>query len=714
MSTPNHPKTEDEPGIQGGPSRQEASRRGSGGEPVTLGERASQETIKARHDEISRNIRAVSLALISYALFCFLTLGQSDDIIFRETGQLQIPFSGGIDISFRGFFLVGPLILIVLTFYLHIFIHELHKCELAASEKLPYVFNLDNAFAKGLTFFIFYFLTPIVFLSFIWSIRASHDVTLWSLVALSVSLVLVWLFRRATPASRGNLKNQPFPLMILVGVFIVSAVPGNMVFFGPIEIAKSDLKNTSFKHYVLDRLNADSANLEHADFSGNQYVKEALFNNAALMNTNFSGANLDKSRFRKSNLSKAVLRGASLKGADFEEARLIDTDLSPLSVFKIEESVWPLFRDFMKTPGPSPTGPARPKATRLSLNPIGIPQATRDGAEDDARPAPDPSSTQPKNAPSKTPVNYNTRLDGARFDRAVLLKSKLTSAVLDKARFIEAELNACLLEKVRMIGGDFTGAKIRESIFEDANLKSSQFIRTVIQNSRFTSAQLAETLFQGATLVDVNFNGADLSQSNFYDTVFDKVDFTGAKLEKSDLSNHTFYNVRFDNTNLKHAVLDLANMADNTILNTDFTRATLSGASFHNSNLTGSRFTEADLDSTDFSGANLKFADFRGAQNLRGPRGRLNPSLKQAQNFRKALFDNDIRKELGVDEKTLRRTIALFVDHHYPQYEKDRALEDLKAYYGLTPKPELILAPLSRSPDAQSHPLMRRPSALSQ
>lgn len=646
MSTPNHPKPETEPAAQGGAARPDGPQPSTApdGDPVTPGGRADREAafeaIKARHDEISRNIRTVSLALISYALFCFLTLGQSDDIAFRETGKLQIPFSGGIDIGFSSFFVVGPLILIVLTFYLHIFIHELNQCELDASQKLPFVFNLDNGFARGVTFSLFYFLTPIVFLSFIWSIRASEKVTLWSAIALSVSLLLVWQFHRASPASRRSLRRQPIPLMILVGVFIMSAVPGNLTYLGPIELARSDLKNTRFNEYALDWMNADSAHLEFSDFSGNQYITHALFDNAFLMNTNFAGANLRKSWFRKSNLTKAELRGARLTDARFDWATLIDSDLSPLPVFKKKESLpspfarlWSLFTDVPETGSSSD----RPKATRLSLNPLSL-----------SGNSPDKPSLQASNPSPETPIQYNTELTRAVFNHALMLKTKLNSARMDRAKFIGTEITASVFDKAHIREGDFTGALIRESSFKGpgTRLDSGKFIDTTLQECEFNGAILADSNFTGARLHEVSFDNADLS---------------------------------------------------------------------------GARFTGADLDSVNFTGADLRFADFRGVRNLVGPRGEISPTLKRARNVHQALFENDIRRNLDIDDESLLTTLVHFLNHRYPETGKDEKpeelesrqnqklteLENLMRFYGLSRDlPEswdLVQQSLfSRDPDAQS------------
>ncbi|MGP0566784.1 MULTISPECIES: pentapeptide repeat-containing protein [unclassified Nitrospina] len=667
------------------------------------------EAIKARHDEISRNIRSVALALMSYALFCFLTLGQSDNIVFKETGQIQIPFSGGIVVNFSTFFIVGPIILIVLTFYLHIFIHELQRCELEASRKLPFVFNLDNWFAKAITFFVFYFLTPLVFLSFIWSIRASEHVTLWSLVALGVCLALVWLFHCATQVQGGSLRRQPFPLMVLVAVFIVSAVPGNLTFVGPIKLVKSDLKNTNFRNFMLDRMNADFAHLEHSDFTRNQNVKHALFNNAFLTNAQFSGANLSQSSFRKCDLTGTRFRGANLNDSVFQEAKLTGSDFSPFTVpAEIEHGGFSFINLFRSD---SRKSKARGEVASGLQYGLTAPSSSSPDAENEkgAPKQPDTTSNQSEKLASQSGVSHRTLLKNADFTKAQLNQVNFSSADLEGTRFNISKIEGSIFSNASLLRADFSESMISDSIFQKARMDSTQFVRTEMKNIHFNDAHLAQTVFQNAYLTDVQFKGADLSHSSFAETDFENVDFSHAILEGTDLSGNNFYGVTFENTSMAYALLNLADLTESTALDTDFSGADLSGTLFYRANLTGSRFQNSDLDSVEFTGANLKFADFRNGRNLRDAGGNLQPTISRAENWKKALWDDDIRQELGIDDRTLNRSIMLYVDHHFgneSQEERSRVTRNIQEFYGLVQAPiqqkVLTIRALGRNPDVTS------------
>lgn len=134
--------------------------------------KAASESDKERHDQLSRDIRKAGLTLITYSFFCFLTLAQIDEIF--KTGNVKIPFAN-VPIKFSSFLTVGPLVLIVVTVYLHLFIWEWQRIQSVPPEKkLPFTFNQQTPLAHILSHFIFYALSPIVLLFF------SYRAVIWS------------------------------------------------------------------------------------------------------------------------------------------------------------------------------------------------------------------------------------------------------------------------------------------------------------------------------------------------------------------------------------------------------------------------------------------------------------------------------------------------------------------------------------------------------
>ena len=71
-------------------------------------------------NEVSAIIRRTMLVVLGYEAFCLIALGQPDAQILRA-GAVQLPIVN-TSVSVAGFMLIGPLLLVGLTAYLHIFV----------------------------------------------------------------------------------------------------------------------------------------------------------------------------------------------------------------------------------------------------------------------------------------------------------------------------------------------------------------------------------------------------------------------------------------------------------------------------------------------------------------------------------------------------------------------------------------------------------------
>ena len=104
----------------------------------------SNEEWKRQHDETSRTILQVLVAIVTFSFFCLVSLGTPDVSLLAGNATIKLPFVN-TDVSFVYFLFLGPVTLIALTIYLHIFVgyHSL----LSASQNgrgLPHVFNLQG------------------------------------------------------------------------------------------------------------------------------------------------------------------------------------------------------------------------------------------------------------------------------------------------------------------------------------------------------------------------------------------------------------------------------------------------------------------------------------------------------------------------------------------------------------------------------------------
>jgi len=155
---------------------------------------SDDERRKAIRDAVEKCAETVNrgmLSLLAVALFCLLTtFGGADRSLVASDASIRLPFAE-VPISFVGFLVVAPLLLIVLTVYLHVFYgywRELDTIRLAQglSETYPTLFGIDRKIAHLLTAFIFYWLTPLVIAAIAWKALARYE---WGL-----SLILLTLF----------------------------------------------------------------------------------------------------------------------------------------------------------------------------------------------------------------------------------------------------------------------------------------------------------------------------------------------------------------------------------------------------------------------------------------------------------------------------------------------------------------------------------------
>ena len=73
----------------------------------------SQEDWQQDFKDVSDTVRRSMFALLGYAGFCALALGQSDEQILKTAG-FKLPIIGST-VTVEGFMLMGPLLLIVVT-----------------------------------------------------------------------------------------------------------------------------------------------------------------------------------------------------------------------------------------------------------------------------------------------------------------------------------------------------------------------------------------------------------------------------------------------------------------------------------------------------------------------------------------------------------------------------------------------------------------------
>ena len=111
---------------------------------------ARVERRKSFHDDASKTIRRVFYSLLGTCLFCVLTLAGTPDADLISAGAVVTLPILDYPIGFADFLVVGPVLLIALTAYLHIFVAQHRMIAIPANDRLAMLPNFD-AFAARLT-----------------------------------------------------------------------------------------------------------------------------------------------------------------------------------------------------------------------------------------------------------------------------------------------------------------------------------------------------------------------------------------------------------------------------------------------------------------------------------------------------------------------------------------------------------------------------------
>ena len=231
----------------------------------------------------------------------------------------------------------------------------------------------------------------------------------------------------------------------------------------------------------------------------------------------------------------------------------------------------------------------------------------------------------------------NANLDGSNFLNANVEEAKLHYTHAQKAQFQGANLSRA----------DFSNANLDGSNFSNANLKEAKLHYTYVQKAQFQGANLSRADFSHANLDKSNFSNANFEEAKLHYTYAQKAQFQGTNLSKADFSNANLDESDFSNANLKEAKLHSAHthraqFRGANLSRSDFSSANLDGANFSRAKLNGANFSDAYMSNVNFQNADLLQVDFRSVQNL------TIEQVKSAQNWEKALYDEDFAKKLNL------------------------------------------------------------------
>lgn len=301
-------------------------------------EEVSREELSRQYEDIAKTIRNLMGILTSLCLFCIMTLGAPDVNLVTTDAKIKIPLAN-TDVSYAGFLLFGPLILIGLTFYLHLHIEQFYQIKTRLkTDTGSLVMNVENLGARIFSGFVFYGMTPAVLVFFTVKALPRTEVTVLGMMTTIVTTALIWLkikrdSRQTTKSCWRWIVRSIFSILAVIFLlqFLVFA-------FSSVKQAQSS--DSSFQRklarlrallYPARTLDLYMADLPHKNLSSMNFLqadlRRATLTKSVLEHANLSNADLSKADLTETDLSWANLRGTNLIGANLTDARLFRTDL---------------------------------------------------------------------------------------------------------------------------------------------------------------------------------------------------------------------------------------------------------------------------------------------------------------------------------------------------------------------------------------------------
>jgi len=149
------------------------------------------------HKVLSVTTRRTMFVLLAYSVFCAVIIAQTDVPFVLTSSGVQIPVIN-VSVNLKAFLLVGPLGLIAITTYLHLFLAKLDRITgLDEHDKHPFIFNFQDRFSRFLRFLVFYATPPIVMVGFSWKSAVTEWRMLMYFATMLVTVVMFLLYSKS-------------------------------------------------------------------------------------------------------------------------------------------------------------------------------------------------------------------------------------------------------------------------------------------------------------------------------------------------------------------------------------------------------------------------------------------------------------------------------------------------------------------------------------
>ncbi|UPT96669.1 pentapeptide repeat-containing protein [Bradyrhizobium barranii subsp. apii] len=278
----------------------------------------SPDSIGKAADETATQITRIGLTFLGTSAFCLLSLLSPDSALLgagsEKTNVINVPFAGPV--SFFGFMLLGPAVLIVLRVYLQIYVEHSERLERLARSmsiaRAPSLAPFHNPLIRYFSGLIFYLLLPLTMLLF--ALKAAVFPA-WGSGLLGVAAAVI-ASHLILPLKKFSWREKAI-LSTVATIVMFAMIVGSGPVRRPFALFRANLSGQ-----LLVGADLRGADLSEANLSGTN-LSEANLSGANLIRANLTGANLTVT-----DLTGARLGGANLSRADLFRAKLIEANLS--------------------------------------------------------------------------------------------------------------------------------------------------------------------------------------------------------------------------------------------------------------------------------------------------------------------------------------------------------------------------------------------------
>ena len=402
----------------------------------------SPDLISKARGETATQVTRIGLTFLGTAAFCLLSLLSPDSALLGGSEKINVPFAGPV--SFFGFMLLGPAVLIVLRVYLQIYVEHSDRLDRltrsVSAMRAPTLVPLQNSLIRVFSGLTFYLLLPVTMMLFAWKAAVFPA---WGSGLLCVATGVV-VGHVMLPFSRFSWQSKAF-LSISAAMIGAAIIAGGVVLgFGPPR-----------RPFDLFRVNlSGSQSLAGVD------LHKAYLRLADLRGANLSLADLRDANLRDANLSNTNLTEVNLRGADLTGANLRGAN--------------------------SQGGDVRDRSPRVYLSYADLGEANLSGAD---LPGADLSNAFLKGA----------TLNRANLSVANLSGANLREADLDRVTLYGADLSEANLREANLSGADLSGAYLRGANLITASLRNADLRKANLSQTILLYADLSDADLSDAT-----------------------------------------------------------------------------------------------------------------------------------------------------------------------------------------------------------------------